>query len=269
MTPPWKPQASKPSQRMKPKPGGLFDTGATGVSKANSLRLTSVDSLDFNFADEALDMYATLEKGDTEDNVTMATPLMSMGSDCSDLLSLDGDFDFSSNADLCEVFTDLTQILQEGGQEDMAVAIDDVPLPAVVAEPPTAGRRATKRRASQALPDDGLTPLVNHDHSDYTTKDKRRKTSPSAPSATVAVVTASSTAVAETSRSNKYIERRRKNNIASKRSRETRKQKHSALEQKAIELEAQNKALKLKVEQLEKLAQEMKDTLVNKLAHGK
>ena len=71
------------------------------------------------------------------------------------------------------------------------------------------------------------------------------------------------------SRDFKYIERRRKNNIASKRSRETRKQKHVSLQDKAEELERQNAALKLKVEQLEKLAKEMKDTLVQKLAHGK
>ena len=72
--------------------------------------------MDLSLADEAIEMFATLKKGavatEEDVNVAIPAPLFSMASDSSDLLSLDGDFDFSGNADFCEVFTDLTQMLQ-------------------------------------------------------------------------------------------------------------------------------------------------------------
>jgi len=265
---------------MKPKPGGLFDTGATDVTRASASRLTSVDSVDFNFADDtAADMIATLKKGalatDEDTAAAMATTrLFSAVSDSSDILSLEGDFDFSGNADFCEVFTDLSQMLQENGQEDMALAMEPEPLPQVMEQQPAVVVQAVKRTATEALLDVGLTPHVpNPDHSDYTTKNKRRKTSHASSladaAADVAMTTDDTQPCAGTSKDQKYLERRRKNNIASKRSRETRKQKHSSLQDQANLLEKQNEALRLKVDQLEKLAKEMKDTLIQKLAHQK
>ena len=271
-------QASIPARRMGPKPGGLFDTGTTGVSKAKlGPRLTSVDSVDFSFADEALDMYATLQTGADISAVDNGLSLLRTPSNVSDLLSLDGDLDFSDNADFCEVFTDLSQILQEEGQNDMGVAMDILsdPLPTAGADEPvsSAGRRTVKRTASQAaLPVVDATPLTNPDHCDYTAKCTKRRKVIAKPDDIELLSDAESCASSTSpalSKKEKYAERRRKNNIASRRSRETRKQKHTSLELKAIELEKENEALKLKVDQLEMLAKEMKDVLVQKLAHGK
>ena len=62
-------------------------------------------------------MYATLEKGAdisaVDTSLIIGGPaLLRTTSNMSDLFSLDGDLDFSDNADFCEVFTDLSHIMQ-------------------------------------------------------------------------------------------------------------------------------------------------------------
>lgn len=64
----------------------------------------------------------------------------------------------------------------------------------------------------------------------------------------------------------KYRVRREKNNIASKRSREIRKRKFVDMEQEAERLEEENKRLEVRIVELEKLAKQMKEILVAKMA---
>lgn len=64
----------------------------------------------------------------------------------------------------------------------------------------------------------------------------------------------------------KYRHRREKNNIASKRSRESRKMKFENMEQEAERLEEDNKRLEVRIVELEKLAKQMKEILVAKMA---
>jgi hypothetical protein len=67
------------------------------------------------------------------------------------------------------------------------------------------------------------------------------------------------------SRDEKYVQRRQKNNVASKRSRETRKQKYVNIEQQSIDLETANAELRHKVTELEALAEEMKQILIQRM----
>ena len=126
------------------------------------------------------------------------------------------------------------------------------------------GGAAQKRTAQVAFGSAEHTPS-NPDHNDYILK--RKKFKESAPSAAVAT-TVDSTSKPIT-KAEKYMERRRKNNVASKRSRETRKQKFTDMELQAAQLEKDNEVLRAKVEMLEKMAKEMKESLVQKLALGK
>lgn len=64
----------------------------------------------------------------------------------------------------------------------------------------------------------------------------------------------------------KYRERRVKNNIASRRSREIRKQKYVSMEGEAERLTVENEKLREQIAEMEQMAQEMKATLISKLA---
>lgn len=64
----------------------------------------------------------------------------------------------------------------------------------------------------------------------------------------------------------KYKSRRDKNNIASKRSREIRKRKHKDMEQEAEHLVGENARLEKRIVDLERLAKQMKEILVAKMA---
>lgn len=65
---------------------------------------------------------------------------------------------------------------------------------------------------------------------------------------------------------NKYRNRREKNNIASKRSREMRKMKFVNMEVEAERLQADNVRLEARIVELERLAKQMKEILVAKMA---
>ncbi|XP_076437297.1 uncharacterized protein LOC143276584 [Babylonia areolata] len=60
--------------------------------------------------------------------------------------------------------------------------------------------------------------------------------------------------------------RREKNNVASKRSREIRKQKFAGMEEEAERLIVDNARLEKRVAELERLAKQMKEILVAKMA---
>lgn len=198
-------------------------------------------SVDNPFLTIDSDITASFHK-DAED-VTMAAhgQFMSMSSDDGDLFPFDSSLSIAEPNDYCEVFTDLSSLLQETEMNFEGTASsgngEEV-------------RVAPKRKANEADPGSA----VNVDHADYTIKSKRCKTS------------TDESENMPVEKDEKYLERRMKNNIASRRSRETRKQKHSEMELKAIELEKRNEELRVKVSELERLTKEMKDILVQKLA---
>ena len=64
----------------------------------------------------------------------------------------------------------------------------------------------------------------------------------------------------------KYLERRKKNNLASKRSRETRKNMFADMETQAEQLEKSNDDLRRRIVELERLTQQMKAVLVERLS---
>nr|KAG5687936.1 hypothetical protein BaRGS_021644 [Batillaria attramentaria] len=64
----------------------------------------------------------------------------------------------------------------------------------------------------------------------------------------------------------KYRNRREKNNIASKRSRDTRKRKFADMEAEADRLQTENARLETRIVELERLAKQMKEILVAKMA---
>merc|ERR1711976_83920 len=139
---------------------------------------------------------------------------------------------------------------EEGGEEPMEVS---------VASPP----KAVKRSASDAFDLTEQMP-ANSDHDCYVSKKSRLAScsdSACTDNESDAVPSSSGTVPVD-----RYRNRRIKNNIASKRSRETRKQKFQDMEKKAGELEKANAELKQKVELLEQLTKQMKETLVKKLA---
>lgn len=126
-------------------------------------------------------------------------------------------------------------------------------LPSVVE-----GVEPAKRTAEEAFGIDLAAP-TNPDHNDYILKAKKPRVAESKANDSTKPPT----------KAEKYLERRKKNNIASKRSRETRKQKFTEMELQTQRLEQQNEELRKKVESLEAMAKEMKETLIHKLAHGK
>ena len=111
---------------------------------------------------------------------------------------------------------------------------------------------------------------MNMDH-DYVTKKPRLSPTPIVVESTK---TPSSKSKQSTSKSNaqkstpdqKYRERRVKNNIASRRSREIRKMKFSEMDEEANRLVVVNSELRVRIEEMEKVAKDMKALLVQKLA---
>ena len=101
------------------------------------------------------------------------------------------------------------------------------------------------------------------DHCGYTSRVKRSRHCSSVSGLSETDSEVGSTA--ELSRQERYVHRRQKNNVASKRSRETRKQKFVSMEQQAVELEADNERLELKITELEQLAKEMKEILIQRM----
>ena len=119
----------------------------------------------------------------------------------------------------------------------------------------------------------GLVQTSSHDH-DYSTKRPRMSTPiaevsvekveiflPPAPSPTPSTSYAITGSVEDKQRN-----RREKNNVASKRSREIRKQKFVSMESEAERLIVDNARLEKRVVELEKLAKQMKEILVAKMA---
>ena len=131
----------------------------------------------------------------------------------------------------------------------------------VSVESPT---NALKRCASEAF---DLTEQIssNHDHDCYVSKKSRLASTSDMEPDTNTDLDIPSTSTGKLPQE-KYRNRRIKNNIASRRSRETRKQKFTDMERKAIDLEKANVELRQKVELLEQLTKQMKETLVKKLA---
>ncbi|ELT91871.1 hypothetical protein CAPTEDRAFT_168114 [Capitella teleta] len=224
------PWASTRSLRWNQSLCGLFDTGPTDAAASSLERLPSVEFPSDLAAVNTLDeMFAALEKetmatgGDAPTNARLP-------SDTSDLLSLDGDFNFMQNTEYCEVFTDIDQLLMDA-QPSTSTAEGVNPL---------------KRTA---------TILTNeHTPSDHDYTVKKICTEADVAEATPA------------SKDEKYVVRRTKNNIASQRSRAKRKQKNNELSIQAANLEMRNAELRKKVEEMEKMAKELKDALVRTLA---
>lgn len=235
--------ASCRALRTPQNPSGLFDTGFAGACSDDWLA-----SAEEAFLTLDSDIFASL-KTDAADDVTMATrvPLLSLSSEEGDLLPLETSV--TENTDFCEVFTDLSSLLEESEQSEPPQAESTQVLPSTSDLNVT-----TSSRKRKALESDSA-PVVNNDHADYTIKSKRMKIS-----------SVSEDEISSPSKDEKYRERRHKNNIASRRSREARKMKHYEMEAKAEELEKTNAELRSKVSQLEKLTKEMKDILVAKLA---
>ncbi|XP_076456150.1 uncharacterized protein LOC143290521 isoform X2 [Babylonia areolata] len=119
------------------------------------------------------------------------------------------------------------------------------------------------------------TPSLDHD---YSTKRARLSPTPTPSPATVCVESADEhclvpevssispgPSTSGTSECDKRKQRREKNNIASKRSREIRKKKFQNMEGEEKRLCEENARLERLVEQMEQMAQKMKETLVTKL----
>jgi len=159
-----------------------------------------------------------------------------------------------AESEFLEGFMDLSRFLGLEGDDE----VSETPMEVSVVSPP----KAAKRTASDAF---GLTEQTpaNSDHDCYVSKKSRLVSSCS----DSAYTDAENDAIPSSSGTvDRYRNRRIKNNIASKRSRETRKQKFGNMEKKAVELEKANAELKQKVELLEQLTKQMKETLVKKLA---
>jgi hypothetical protein len=159
-TPTWTPSASIRSLRLTQNICGLFDTGSTDAV-ASLERLPSVEfPSDLLSSDDATldEMFAALEKGSMATG-DVAPSNTRLPSDTSDLLSLDGDFNFMQNSsEFCEVFTDIDQLLLDA-QPSTSTAEGVNPL---------------KRTAAVLL----------DDHNDYTLKKSRIETTEKEPVST-------------------------------------------------------------------------------------
>jgi len=226
------------AQRAVRKTSGLFDTGSTGVA----LKTTSVDSV----AADNFDWISAIEAEDDvfTDNAGKLLP------------SLEESLSFGmAESEFLEGFMDLSRFLGLEGEE-----VNESPMEVSVVSP---APQAVKRTASEAFGSAEQTP-ANSDHDCYVSK-KSRIVSVADSTCTdteseAAIPSSSGTTV------DKHRNRRIKNNIASKRSRETRKQKFADMEKTASELEKANAELRQKVDLLEQLTKQMKETLVKKLA---
>lgn len=142
--------------------------------------------------------------------------------------------------------------------------IEPVPQEAVVCEE-VAPQEVFVKRENDDIDSDWS---LNNDH-DYVTKKPRLSPTPCVADTTKkskSTQSASKPAVQKTTPDQKYRERRIKNNIASRRSREIRKMKFSEMDEEANRLEVVNAELRVRIEEMEKVAKEMKALLVQKLA---
>lgn len=237
------PQPSTPlpykAQRAVRKTSGLFDTGSTGVAGKST---TSVDTV-------AADNYDWISALESEDDV-FADSTNTL------LPSLEESLNVGmAESEFLEGFMDLSRFLGLEGDDEVGETPMEVSVESLT--------QAVKRTASDAFGSTEQVP-ANSDHDCYVSK-KSRIASCSDSTCTDAESDAIPSS-SGTPKVDKYRNRRIKNNIASKRSRETRKQKFQDMEKKAVELEKANAELKQKVELLEQLTKQMKETLVKKLA---
>lgn len=248
------------------KSGGLFDKSVTGVthelftSEVHTSAKMNMEDSDWLHTD-ALDMLSTLKTDFLEGNTDDAA--LCEGADL--------------EASYFEAFTDLREFLLGDSNPGTSSAVEgadalweltgNLTVPMVTPGeilPPTSlpsvveGVEPAKRTAEEAFGVDLAAP-TNPDHNDYILKAKKPRVAESK----------ANDSTKPPSKAEKYLERRKKNNIASKRSRETRKQKFTEMELQAQRLEQHNEELRKKVESLEAMAKEMKETLIHKLAHGK
>lgn len=149
--------------------------------------------------------------------------------------------------------------------------VEPVPQEAIICEEVESPTVSLKREFDDVdMKKDDFDWSLNMDH-DYVTKKPRLSPAPVVVESTK---TPSSKSKQSTSKSmanklppdQKYRERRVKNNIASRRSREIRKMKFSEMDEEANRLVVVNSELRVKIEEMEKLAKDMKALLVQKLA---
>lgn len=244
------------AQRLLQKTSGPFNSGFTDVTHS----VTSVDDL----FEMTTDMSALTP---IKDNGLFDSlqPAVHSPLDLPDFT----DLDLEASSDFLEHFTDLStlfnvELMETADLVPVAIdaAVEDKVFESVVstASAATVVKETLKRKCTSAS--------IPPDHSGYTVNETKRARVSS--STTTSDIYPDSDMEVEPeapphSKQNKYKERRRKNNIASRRSRETRKQKFSGMEGKAMELEASNAALRVRVTELEALAKEMKEILIQRM----
>lgn len=285
------PKASCSAMRSIQKMSGLFNQEVGSESAGLLLQsadlaspvfeegaaMTSAESLS-SHAVSAFDLLSSLDKfdsgsllGDSGSLLGAGDGIVMPGAAAADVTE-DPVVSMATNSDFLEVFTDLSYLMG-----DLPMDVDTLlePPPTSDASPVAEGVTTRKRTASKAFPFDAVTPSTNPDHSDYTSKGQRgrKRSRLTSVAESVGSVSEEGEGVVSTTEPapplSKYKERRVKNNIASKRSRETRKQKFVQMEDQTLELERSNAELRVKIEQLEKLTKQMKDTLVQRLVGAK
>ncbi|KAL3836016.1 hypothetical protein ACJMK2_021469 [Sinanodonta woodiana] len=256
------------SPRSEQKTSGLFDTEkADGVSQSMMMTYNLADIDDAWKIFEGLeDDTDTLDIGlSKEDQISLGD--LSTGLTESDFL--DSFMDLSNfvtenaSEEKPDEFTEIFNIENnsKGRMECTSVIVDD-PEPVLSDTLTIVGKR--KHSAIESVLDtvnmvdvDAFEVVSTLDH-DYVSK--KIKLSPLVKGADEAAD--SSTTIPS---NEKYRERRDKNNVASKRSREIRKMKFKEMEKEAEELVIKNDYLSKKIDELEKLAKEMKATLIKKM----
>lgn len=261
---------------------GLFNTGGTGVSH---------ESTSFFPAVQAFPVTTTTQapcQEDVSDEAFHAAFDMDMFDDLGPGFDCLGDESLDS-------FTDLSAFLSENTFLDQLDADQPMPLNALIDEevkvtPPSLKRSFDVMEAGSSDIDVlsanvGVSTASNLDH-DYSSKRPRMSAAteevssveelflpppptPSVshtPSTSYTPTPSTSFIIVDAVAPEKARNRREKNNVASKRSRESRKQKFVNMEEEADRLVEENAHLEKRVVVLERLAKQMREMLVAKMA---
>jgi len=187
------------------------------------------------------------------------------GTEAVDSLNHALNFDLEDHEAFLDEFINLENILNEGNVS-MEMDVDTIAeIPSTVTEGPIETGGATSVPGRKRRVNTTAGPSIPVDHMGYAAPSKRIRHSSAVSTISETDSEVSSTTLMEVSPTEKYIQRRIKNNIASKRSRESRKQKFVSLDQQAVELERNNAKLRLKITELEELAKEMKEALIQRM----
>ncbi|KAK3575886.1 hypothetical protein CHS0354_032105 [Potamilus streckersoni] len=254
------------SPRSEQKTSGLFDT-----EKADNVS-HSMTTYNLADVDDAWKIFEGLEDDTNTLDIELSKDQISLGdlsTGWADSDFLDSFMDLSNfvtenaSEEKPDEFAEIFNIAgtSENGMEFTSVIVDD-PEPVFSATFTKGGKRRHSEIESVSdtvtmLDVDTFEGVSTLDH-DYVSK--KPKLSPLIKSTDAASHSSFTISIDE-----KYRERRDKNNIASKRSREIRKNKYKDMEKEAEELVIKNDYLSKKIVELEKLAKEMKATLIKKM----